>query len=583
MTTSRSSLLPPVLRGLPLAAGLLALALLPLGARAEPAETFDISNPIPTMERALAYVQQRLASGEDGAYHVAYAVTDRRSVTLQGTHGATAGASHEHDRIADVDVRVGTRALDNTHKIRDASWWSEVQRPTLIAPLTDGGAALYELLLRGTDDMYRGARRRLIKVRANTTVKVEREDRSDDFSVAPTPVALTPRAALAIDEVTWAAWVRDASALYLRYPAVHDSAVQIVATDQRRWLATNEGTRIADGTHHLRVATWATTTADDGMKLQVYDYVDVASVDHLPDRARLLAMVQGAAERLTELRAAPLVEPYAGPAILRGRAAGVFFHEIFGHRVEGHRQKDEDEGQTFTSRVGQLILPPFLSVIDDPTLANVGGIDLNGTYRYDDEGVPSERVSLVDRGVLRTFLLSRSPIAGFPSSNGHGRRQPGNAVVARQGNLMVEAAQSMPYAALRAKLLDEVRKQGKPFGLIFDDISGGFTFTGRAEVNAFSVQPVTVWKVFPDGKPDQLVRGVDLIGTPLTTFARILAAGDDRDVFNGMCGAESGWVPVSASSPSLLVGEVEVQRREKANDRPPLLMAPAVTPVVVAK
>ncbi|MDP2305200.1 MAG: metallopeptidase TldD-related protein [Pseudomonadota bacterium] len=596
MTTSLTSLLHAVRRGLPSTVCALALTLIAPHARADTpplrvgatpppaAAAAPGDDPIPTMERALAYVQQHLGSGEDGAYHVAYAVTDRRSVTLQGTHGATAGASHEHDRIADVDVRVGSRTLDNTHKIRDASWWSEVQRPTLIAPLADsgpsgttkGGTALFELLLRGTDDMYRAARRRLIKIRANTAVKVEREDRSDDFSAAPTPVAVAPRPPLAIDEATWGAWVRDASALYLRYPAVHDSAVQIVATDQRRWLATNEGTRIADGTHHLRVATWATTTADDGMKLQVYDYVDVASVDHLPDRARLLAMVQGAAERLTELRAAPLVEPYAGPAILRGRAAGVFFHEIFGHRVEGHRQKDEDEGQTFTSRVGQPILPAFLSVVDDPTVANIGGIDLNGAYRFDDEGVPSERVSLVERGVLRTFLLSRSPIAGFPSSNGHGRRQPGNAVVARQGNLMVEASQSMPYAALRARLLDEVRKQNKPFGLVFDDISGGFTFTGRAEVNAFSVQPVTVWKVFPDGRPDQLVRGVDLIGTPLTTFARILAAGDDRDVFNGMCGAESGWVPVSASSPSLLVGEVEVQRHEKENDRPPLLVAPTV-------
>jgi predicted Zn-dependent protease len=592
-----TSVLPLLRRGLPLGALALALLVGPARAGAEsvapaaapaPAAAGD---PIPTLERALAYVQARLGSGNDGsgnngagndgagaaaAYHVAYALTERRAVTLQGTHGATAGVARDHDRMADVDVRVGSMALDNTHKIRDASWWSEESRPTLIAPLTDTGTALYELLLRGTDDLYRAARRRLIKVRANTAVKVEREDLSDDFSAAPKVVDIGALPPLAIDEEKWGAWVKDASALYLRYPSVHDSAVQIVASDNRRWLATNEGTRIADGRYHLRVATWATTTADDGMKLQVYDYVDVASVDHLPDRTKLLAMVQGAAERLTELRSAPLVEPYAGPAILRGRAAGVFFHEIFGHRIEGHRQKDEDEGQTFTSRVGQPILPAFLSVVDDPTLSHLGDIDLNGAYRYDDEGVPAQRVTLVEKGILRNFLLSRSPIANFPTSNGHGRRQPGNAVVARQGNLMVEAAQTIPYAALRARLLDEVRKQGKPFGLVFDDISGGFTFTGRAEVNAFSVQPVTVWKVFPDGRPDQLVRGVDLIGTPLTTFARIMAAADDRDVFNGMCGAESGWVPVSASSPSLLVGEVEVQRHEKENDRPPLLVAPVV-------
>ncbi|HNH47717.1 MAG TPA: metallopeptidase TldD-related protein, partial [Myxococcota bacterium] len=287
-------------------------------------------------------------------------------------------------------------------------------------------------------------------------------------------------------------------------------------------------------------------------------------------------MVHGVAQRVTALLSAPLVEPYDGPAILRGRAAGVFFHEIFGHRIEGHRQKDEDEGQTFTSRVGQSILPGFLSVYDDPTLARVGSVDLNGTYRYDDEGVPAQRVPLVEHGVLRNFLMGRAPVANFPTSNGHARRQPGFAPVPRQGNLLIQAETSVPYSKLREMLIEEIRKQKKPFGLIFDDISGGFTFTGRSTPNAFSVQPVTVWKVFADGRPDQLVRGVDLIGTPLTTFSRILAAGDDPEVFNGMCGAESGWVPVSAIAPSLLIQQVEVQRQDKMSDRPPLLPPPGV-------
>jgi TldD protein len=532
-------------------------------------------DPLPTLNAALAHAVAFLASGPDRVHHIAYTLSERNAWTIQGTHGALAGVDHEHSRIADIDVRVGSMTLDNTHKIRDASWWSEDSRPTFIAPLT-AGTALRELLVRGTDDMYRAARRRLIKVRANTAVKVDREDTSDDFSAAPAVKRIEAVGTLALDRDAWTTLVRETSAIYLKYPAVHDSAVQIVATDARRWMVNTDGTELADGDHHLRVATWATTTADDGMDLQVYDYVDVASIEHLPSRKEVEAMVANAAQRLTELRDAPLVDPYAGPAILRGRAAGVFFHEIFGHRVEGHRQKDEDEGQTFTSRVGLPILPPFLSVVDDPTLAVLGKTDLNGHYSFDDEGVAAQRVQLVDHGILRNFLMSRAPIAGFPSSNGHGRRQPGNEVVARQGNLMVIPHQTVPYAELRSRLLAEVRKQGKPFGLVFDDISGGFTFTGRSEPNAFVVQPVTVWKVFPDGKPDQLVRGVDLIGTPLTTFARITAAADDLDVFNGVCGAESGWVPVSASSPSLLVSEVEVQRHEKANDRPPLLTAPGV-------
>jgi TldD protein len=527
-----------------------------------------------SLSAVLTDTQAQLASLPDAPYYVALALDDHEQVTIQGTHGAYAGLVRGHDRSGDVDLRIGSMQLDNTHKIRDAGWFDAPRRPQIQAPLAESGAVLRALFMRAVDDVYRDARQQLIKVKSNNQVKVGVTDTSADFSAAPVVVDSRPVPPLELDEAAWIALTREASAIYLDYPAVYDSAVQIVASRDQQWLATSEGTRIEQGNRHFRVATWGTSVADDGGEIQVYDYVDVATPEHLPAHDAVLAMVRGVAQRVTQLRAAPLIDPWSGPAILRGRAAGVFFHEIFGHRVEGHRQKDEDEGQTFTSRVGKPILPSFLSVVDDPTLARRGDFDLNGTYAYDDEGVPAERVQLVDAGVLKNFLLSRSPVAGFPRSNGHGRREAGLAAVARQGNLMVEATRTVTYAKLREMLVAEVKKQGEPFGLIFDDISGGFTFTGRSEPNSFVVSPVTVWRVWPDGRPDELVRGVDLIGTPLTTFARIVAAAYDVDVFNGVCGAESGWVPVSASSPSLLVSEVEVQRHEKGNDRPPILGAP---------
>ena len=512
----------------------------------------------------------------DAPYFTALGLTDEDTLVLGGVQGTWGGDQRTHSRIGDVDLRVGSMKLDNTHKLRDAGWFEGADRPAVQPPLTNDGAVIRAAYLRGLDDAWRSAKRQLIKIRSNDAVKVAREDSSDDYSSAPVSVVHRPVAPLSLDSAAWKRIVVDSSAVYLEFPEVYDSGVQLVAKATQRWLATSEGTRIADGGQHYRIATWGTTVAEDGMELQVYDYLDVASLDHLPDAAAIRAMSRQAAERLVALRHAPVVEPYSGPAILRGRAAGVFFHEIFGHRIEGHRQKDEDEGQTFTSRVNQRILPDFLSVVDDPTVAQRNGMDLNGTYAYDDEGVAAQRVQLVDKGILRNFLMSRAPIENFPVSNGHGRRQPGMAVVPRQGNLMVEASRSVPYATLRKMLIEEVKRQNKPFGMIFDDISGGFTFTGRSEPNAFAVQPVVVWRVYADGRSDELVRGVDLIGTPLTTFERILAAGDDVDVFNGVCGAESGWVPVSASSPSLLVGEVEVQRREKANDRPPILPPPGM-------
>ena len=171
--------------------------------------------------------------------------------------------------------------------------------------------------------------------------------------------------------------------------------------------------------------------------------------------------------------------------------------------------------------------------------------------------------------------MGRSPVENFPVSNGHGRRQTGYGTVARQGNLIVSAEESISYDALKSQLIEEINRQDKPFGLIFDDISGGFTFTGRNSPNSYVVKPVTVWRVYPDGR-EEMVRGVDMIGTPLITFSRIMAASDESQVFNGMCGAESGWVPVSAIAPDLLIQEVEIQRRSKDHDKPPILDAPVV-------
>jgi predicted Zn-dependent protease len=260
--------------------------------------------------------------------------------------------------------------------------------------------------------------------------------------------------------------------------------------------------------------------------------------------------------------------------MLSGRASAVFFHEVLGHRLEGHRQKDQSEGQTFTKKVNQRVLPEFLSVTDDPTLKELNGIGLAGTYDFDDEGVPAERVVAVENGVLKNFLMSRMPITNFSHSNGHGRRQPGLMPTGRQGNLVVTSTKSVSDSELRAKFVEEIKKQGKPYGLYFEDIQGGFTLTQRALPQAFQVIPVMVWRVYADGRPDELVRGVDIVGTPLLSLNNIILTGDKLQVFNGVCGAESGQVPVSAAAPAMLFSEIEVQKKNKGTDRPPLMPPP---------
>ncbi|MCP4249577.1 MAG: peptidase U62 [bacterium] len=529
----------------------------------------------------LNYSFERLVS-PDGLkpYYLAYTATDIQTASVSATLGAVTATTENHRRWLDVDVRVGDYTLDNTHKIRGRgrSFGGRSAGVALLSIEDDADAVRHSVWL-ATDSAFKAAVKRYAAVQTNVKVKVEEEDKSDDFSREEPGVYREAPANLAVDTEAWAARLRKLSTIARSYPLIYSSDVTVAATTETRLMVTSEGSRLQTAARRWRLHVSASTKAEDGMELSkshIYNGVvgaDGHSLEGLPDDDALAAQCREVIEQVLALREAPLVEPYTGPAILQNRASGVFFHEIFGHRIEGHRQKDVEEGQTFTKKIDQPVLPDFLSVHDNPTLARFGETDLRGYYKYDDEGVASCNVTLVEDGILRTFLLSRSPVKGFPKSNGHGRRQPGRQVVARQGNLMVSSKKEVPADTLEALLIEECKKQDKPYGLLFEDITGGFTGTRRRGPQSFKVLPVVVYRIYADGRKE-LVRGVDIVGTPLSCFEKIVCTGDDPDVFNGTCGAESGWVPVSAVSPSILVSSIEIEKRERAQSRPPILSPP---------
>jgi TldD protein len=516
------------------------------------------------------------ARAKPAPYFIAYEVHDRNETVVAASYGALVQSSARRARILDADVRVGDYDLDSTHTLRssDFDFSSMIGGHPVSLPLVDDPLALRTIAWRETDRRYGEAAERLVKIRTQKTLKVADDDPSDDFSREKPVQYLGPPAALTIDVPEWERRIRALSARFRGHDEVLDSGVTLQASSLTRWIVNSEGTLVQTGRDYVRVFLEANARADDGMELDRFESFDAATVEGLGSVSAMERAADAIITDLKALRQAPLADPYIGPAILEGKAAGVFFHEIFGHRVEGHRQKNEEEGQTFAKKVGEAIMPRFVSVYDDPTLARLGATDLNGFYRYDDEGVVAQRATLVEDGVLRGFLLSRSPTRGFSASNGHGRRQEGRAVVSRQGNLVVEPKVVVPTTERRRLLIEEARRQGKPYGLSFRDISGGFTNTARGGPQAFKVLPILVYRIWVDGRPDELVRGVDLVGTPLSALSRIMAASDDYQTFNGYCGAESGFVPVSATSPSLLVQQIEIERRDKGSDKPPVLPAP---------
>ncbi|HEU0172625.1 MAG TPA: metallopeptidase TldD-related protein, partial [Blastocatellia bacterium] len=511
-----------------------------------------------------------LAKSDPAPYYIGYTVYDQKFVILAGSYGSLLTDTVVQRRQADVTMRVGNPDLDNTHGQSRMSGMSSG-----LLPLGDDKDAIARVLWQLTDREYKRAAPALLNVKTDTAVRAEEEDKSPDFSKeAPVTHIGAPVKLPAFDRTLWEGEIRRLSGEFRKYENVYYATVVLQIQDSGEHTVTSEGTEITMPSASARLIMEAQTRADDGMELLRVETFQAASPEGLPNETELNGKIEKMASDLKALRSAPVAEPYDGPALLSGRAAAVFFHEVLGHRLEGHRQRDEDEGQTFTKKIGQEVLPKFLSVADDPTLHELAGVRLAGSYSFDDEGVPAQRVDVIQNGVLKNFLLSRMPIKGFDASNGHGRNQPGRMPTGRQGNLIVTSSQTVPEKEMRQKLIDEVKKQGKPYGLYFDDIQGGFTLTTRQLPQAFQVLPVIVYKVFPDGRPDELVRGVDIVGTPLAALTRIVATGDEEHVFNGVCGAESGNVPVSAAAPAMLFSEMEVQKRAHEHERPPILPAP---------
>jgi predicted Zn-dependent protease len=516
-------------------------------------------------------------AGTAPLYFLCYRVYDTDEATIDASLGALDQSNRSRRRVLDVEARVGSPQVDSSHKLRSPAALDfsafDFGRPQEI-PLDDDEDAIRTSLWLATDAAFKSAQKSFIEVKANRDVKVSEEDQSDDFSSAKPEACSNKLQSLNIDLDNWNERLRKLSAIYKEYPQITESTVELNSSCVRKYIANSEGSRVQTSNLQARVITSASAISDDGMVVRLYDSADTLDPADLPDDTQLEQRIRKLANAVVALRNAHVAEPYVGPAILRSRAAGVFFHEILGHRIEGHRQKDEEEGRTFAKKINERIMPSFISVYDDPTLTKLGNKSLVGHYDFDDEAVASKRVDIVDEGVLKNFLMGRSPINKFSQSNGHCRAEPGRKPVARQGNLIVESSKTVPYEELRRMLIAEAKKQGKPYGLVFDEIAGGFTITQTFMPQSFQLLPLEVTRVYVDGRPDELLRGVNLVGTPLASLETVICAASDVDTFNGVCGAESGWVPVSASAPSLLVRTLETAREWKEQNKPPLLPPP---------
>lgn len=554
-----------------LLAGLLLGGCLPLAAQG----LCDISaqRPIQLLETELNRSFKTLKKQKPSIYYLSYTYTQTDEQALSVAEGGIAQKDKQQNAYFQVMARAGSPKMDNTRTLKID--YDDFYQPQYTMPeLSGDGKAFRTAVWRATQEAAERAQESFSRVQADSVNAAKRSDDSNDFVFPPKSTYCRTEAPLSFDLERIKALLLKASEQVQGSAFVLDSSFSFTVSQGSRYFVDSVGTRLKTPFAYARLSYTLDGQTADGLNLTRSEAYDVLKESELPSEEQFLAAVQKSLAELQTLSQAPEAEPMTAPAILKNRAMAVFVHEVLGHRVEGFRQKDDAFGKTFTDKVGQPVVSPLLTIVDDATLAYFDGVPLRGFYEYDDEGVKARPVTLVDKGVLKNFLMSSSPIKGFPKSNGHGRAQAGRRPVARMGNTRVIASETVPYEQLEEMLLAEIKRQGKPYGFIIEDLSGGFTQTSTYAPQAFKLEPTLVYRLYPDGRKEA-VRGADMVGTPLVSFNKVLAAADDYAVFNGSCGAESGWVPVSAIAPSVLLEALEIEKTYKNSYKPPVLPPPS--------
>ncbi len=510
-------------------------------------------------------------------YYIDYRVDEIESFAIRTSFGSLVEKNNNKGRLLTTTVRVGDYDFDNTHEFT-----GELSNPYLNTPysspmpLEDEPSAIKQILWRTTDQAYKNALSAFAGAQTRNT-NPEKDNVLADFSAESANSYYEspfPDNEAEFDANEWISRLKKYTILFDDDSLIFHCEASFQFVKNRKYFISSENTQIVQNQSYARLYFMASIKHETGNVFPLTKSYTAFMPTELPDHDTILKDIESLYLKLQELKSSPMAEPYAGPAILSSEAAGVFFHEIFGHRIEGHRLEKASDAQTFKDKIGNKVLPESFQVISDPTLFQFHGQDLIGAYKYDDQGVEAQKVVVVENGKLKQFLMSRRPTKEFVNSSGHGRAQAGFAPVSRQSNLIIESNKAYTENELRKQLIKECKKQNKNYGYYFKEVIGGLTITDRYNTNMFNIKPVEVYKIYIDGRLDELVSGVELIGTPLTMFSNIVSAGNEQKVFTGFCGAESGHIPVTAISPALFVRKIETQKIPEFDSKLPILSSP---------
>jgi predicted Zn-dependent protease len=524
-------------------------------------------------------------------YFVQYIVDDADTFSVSASLGGVISRGRSRSRAPEVQVRVGDYQSDNTNFAGGRFGGSRYGLGRF--PIDDDYMAMRRHLWLETDSAYKGAVEALSRKRAALRNLTE-NDKLNDFAHAEPLRSLGQFRPLSIDENAWVDRIRALSAVFARFPDLRYSTVTLEASEGGYYVVNSEGTEVREPERVTFVRARALAQAADGSSVR--DAVTIHALDsaNMPAQAAMERETAALAENVTALARAPKGEDYNGPVLFEGMAGAQIFAEVLGRNLAAVRRPVGGRGgasgdSELEGRIGARVLPESFDVTDDPTVKDWHGRPLFGSYGVDREGVAPKPLRLVEKGVLKGYLLTRQPVRGFEGSNGHGRLPGGSGATAGIGNLFVSSSEAVPAAELKKKLIQLIQARGKDYGILvrkmdfpssasLDEVSRMLTASrGGRPVS----MPILVYKVFPDGR-EEMVRGLQFRGLNVRSLKDILAAGDDVQPFDFMdspqvfalIGGSSYTSEACVVAPSILIDDLELHPAEEELPKLPIVPAP---------
>ncbi len=534
----------------------------------------------------------------DKPYFIQYSTDDAEQVSITGSLDGLTHVSHVRFREPRAIVRVGSYAFDNTNN----AYFGDLRFGLL--PVDDDYGAIRTTLWRATDALYKTALDQITRKR-NALREIPDPDKTADLAPAKAVQVVEPADRFTIEQAAWEKAIRTASARFVAHPAVLSSGVRLQSIGSTYRLVNSEGSVLRMPQDLNEVQIRANGRSADGFPVWNHLFIAAIAQGELPPPDELAKLAESVATETEALAQAPLAESYSGPVLFEGEAAPEMMAQVLTDSIMLRRKPIAPPGanapgldtldSVWSSRIGSKVTPEWFTAYDDPLPETYRGHKLAGHYTVDDEGVAAQRVSLVDKGVFKGFLLSRLPIRNWSGSNGHGRLPgPFGSEQTAIGNLFVETTQPLTETQLKARLIAKIKTAGLKYGVIVRRLDFPSTATlgdlqgiaRQAQKNGYARtlnQPLLAYRVTPDGR-EELVRGFRFGEFSAKDLRDMDAASDQPYVLNYLNNGSSlnladfttDAVTSSVICPSLLFDSVDLMRAEKEGGAVPVVPPPGL-------